>query len=1013
MESVRTDKQLSDDRMSYDHSDRYRLLSDASFEGLVIHERGKIIDANRTFAESLGYDRSEIIGRMATDFAAPEYHDIIMQHILSDSQKPYDAELMRKDGTRFLVEIIGRAVNYQGKKLRVVAIRDVAERKRAEEAKREVEALTKGLIASSYDIAILFHVDGTILELNEAAARSLGQSRKQLLGTNGFDLMPPEVIKHRKEWITKSINTKQPCRFEDNRDGRWFDNCFYPVFDGQGQAITIAVVARDITDKKTAELALRESEEKWRSLVENAPDAITLVDRNGTVLYINRPPTVLTEKDCVGKRYLDLAPPEYREMVQEQIDKVIETGRPTSFVIKYQSDDGAIWFRNRAGSVKCDGTVTAVMIISSNITEQVRTEEALREREETYRQLVEISPDAVTASDLDGHITFVSRHCLALFKIPTPDDALGRLVFEFISPEDHERAAHNMRRIISEGALRNIEYSLVRADGSRFLGEVNATIVRDDQGIPMTFITTIRDITERKVMENQLRESEEKFRNLAEQSPNMIFISMDGRFRYVNTKVEETLGYTKEELYDPGFDILTALAPKSVNLAKENRERHSKGEDVLPSEYTALTRDGRKIELILTTRLIAYEDETAILGVATDITGRKQMERLLQESESRFREIASKIPGVVFQFIVKEDGAFAIPFISDGVTGITGMTPRDVQENPKRALSFLVPEDLAVIMKRLQEKSDTVTDSAVEVRVNRSDGDIRWLRVASSGRALPSGGILRNGVAFDITDQKRAEEQIIHYSEQLEAEVEKRTAQIKELDRQRAEHEKLAATGRMAARIAHEINNPLAGIKNSFRLIKEAVPDNHKYSEYVTRIDKEIDRIAQIVHRVFDLYRPYQNTPQEFSVNECIKDVVALLKASLNDNNLTIALDMPEKPIIASVPSGYLTQVLFNIIQNGIESMPGKGEVTVKLKGDDSYIVIEVVDQGSGIPDEIRDQIFEPFFTTKSNPASGGLGLGLSVSKGMVEAMGGSLGFSSIKNQGTTFCISLPAEDKK
>jgi two-component system sporulation sensor kinase C len=881
MESSRIDKQHSGNRAFYDLSVRYRLLSDASLEGLVIHDKGKIIDTNRTFAESLGYAQSEIIGQMVTRFAAPEYRDIIMNHIFSDSEQPYDAELMRKDGTRFPVEIIGRTVDYQGKKLRVAAIRDITERKRVEQARREVEALTKGLIASSFDIAILFDMDGTILELNDAAARSLGSDRAQLLGTNGYDLMPIDVLKNRMEWIRKSVDSKRPCRFEDSRDGRWFDNCFYPILDEGDNVLFIAVVARDITDKKIAELALRESEEKWRSLVENAPDAITLVDRTGTVLYINRPPTVMDEKECVGKRYLDLAPPEYREMVRERIDHIIETGQPESFLVKYQRDTGPVWFQNRAGAVRRDDEVMAVIIISSNITEQIRTEEALREGEERYRQLVEISPEAVTAADIEGDITFVSKRSLELFGIATPDGAIGKSAFDFIAPEDHSRAAQDIQQTIMGGLLRNIEYTMVRADGSRFLGEMNATVVRDDKGNPLSFISTIRDISERKAMENQLRESEEMFRNLAEQSPNMIYISKGIRFVYVNRQVEKTLGYSKEEFYSPKFDVFRLVTPESIDLAKKNYEKHDKGEDIPPFEYTVVSRKGEKIDLILTSKLISYGGETASLGIATD-----------------------------------------------------------------------------------------------------------------------------------ITERKRAEEQILNYSERLEAEVKKRATRIQELERLRAEQEKLAATGRMAARIAHEINNPLAGIKNSFRLVKEAIPNGHQYHDYVARIDKEIDRIANIVHRVFDIYRPYQDTPRQLSVSDCIKDIVALLEASLEGDRIKIAMELPTKPVFASLPSGYLTQVLFNIIQNGIESMTEKGQVTVRLKVEGSNIAIEVADQGTGISDEIRDQIFEPFFTTKGNNASGGLGLGLSVSKGMVEAMGGSLNFKSINDQGTTFLIILPAENK-
>jgi len=611
--------------------ERFRMLSEASFEALIIHENGIIIDANAVATEALGYEHSELIGQPVTKFAAPEYYETIKNHIFGDYTEPYEVVAVRKDGTRFPVEARGRTIRQGARVLRVSAIRDISDRKQAEAARREIEALTQALIASSLDIAILFEANGTIIDLNETAAKSFGRSRTEVVGTNGFLLVSPEIGASRRSWITKTIEGKKPVRFEDERNGRWFDNCFYPIFDDRGNVVRLAVIARDITPQKRLEVSLRLSEENFRLLV---------------------------------------------------------------------------------------GTL----------------------------------PDAVIVTNLEGTISYVSDRTLELYGYNNAYEMLGKSPFAFLAPGEHEKAAASINRALTEGSVKNVEHRLFRKDGSQFVGELNASLMRDAQANPKSFIATVRD----------------------------------------------------------------------------------------------------------------------------------------------------------------------------------------------------------------------------------------------------------------VTDRKRAEEQIRHYSEQLEAEVERRAARIRELERQRSDSEQLAATGRMAAGIAHEINNPLAGIKNSFRLVKKAVPKDHQYYEYISRIEKEIDRIAVIVHRVFDLYRPDQEAPRQFLLDDSIRHIVGLVESSCEGRGITISVSLPEVPTVVTLPEGYVFQVLFNVIQNAIEATPARGKVAVTLGTVDRSVRIEVADSGMGIPENLRERIFEPFFSTKGRQVSGGLGLGLSVSKGMVQAMGGSLDFDSVVGEGTVFRITLP-----
>ncbi len=255
---------------------------------------------------------------------------------------------------------------------------------------------------------------------------------------------------------------------------------------------------------------------------------------------------------------------------------------------------------------------------------------------------------------------------------------------------------------------------------------------------------------------------------------------------------------------------------------------------------------------------------------------------------------------------------------------------------------------------------------------------------------------------------RRSEEQLRQYNRDLEALLERRTAEIRELERQRMAIERMAANGRMAARIAHEINNPLAGIKNSFSLIEDAIPADHPFAHYVPRIKHEIDRIANIVRQMFDLYRQEQEAPRAFDVVAAVQDVVDLLQLNCRKNSIVIRCDLAHEPVRVFLPRNSLFQVLFNVIQNAIEASPPGGTVTVTMAPSQDRLEFAVSDHGSGIPPEIGNRIFEPFFTTKEGAQDGsGLGLGLSISREMLESMAGTLVFDSTEG-GTTFRITIP-----
>lgn len=222
--------------------------------------------------------------------------------------------------------------------------------------------------------------------------------------------------------------------------------------------------------------------------------------------------------------------------------------------------------------------------------------------------------------------------------------------------------------------------------------------------------------------------------------------------------------------------------------------------------------------------------------------------------------------------------------------------------------------------------------------------------------------------------------------------------------------ERMAVAGRMAATVAHEVNNPLAGIKNAFELVKGDISPTSSHVGLVPLIEAEINRIGRIVRQMLDLHRPDRESPRRFRVADTASEVITLMRSTAKQHGISLVTEMPDDgcPIITAENS--LRQILFNLIKNAIDASPPGGRVLITARRMGlEHVIIEVDDQGSGIPESLHEQIFEPFFSTKSSRDDSGTGLGLSICRSLAQSMGGTIHVHSTRGHGSTFTITLPA----
>jgi PAS domain S-box-containing protein len=274
--------------------EKYRSLVENSIDGIAIVQGPEIRFVNQALLEIFGYQsEDEIVGHTFTDFISPEFRNLMAERARArekreDTPSHYEFKALRKDGTEFDAEIAVSTIGYEGSIARQGIIRDITERKRAEEELRESEETARALLNAPTDVAALIDTRGIILDANEAMAERFSRPVDELVGMYGWDLVPPGLAEPRKAYVDQVIRSGEPRRFEDENKGTWFDNVFYPVFDAQGKVTKVALLARDITERKRAEKALRQERDRAQKYLAIAGVMIVAINSKGEVTLINK-----------------------------------------------------------------------------------------------------------------------------------------------------------------------------------------------------------------------------------------------------------------------------------------------------------------------------------------------------------------------------------------------------------------------------------------------------------------------------------------------------------------------------------------------------------------------------------------------------------------------------------------------------------------------------------------------------------------------------------------------------
>jgi len=527
----------------------------------------------------------------------------------------------------------------------------------------------------------------------------------------------------------------------------------------------------------------------------------------------------------------------------------------------------------------------------------------------------------------------------------------------------------------------------IRRDGdTAFCAAVTLVALRDDRGNLRGYSAVIRDITAARLAEEALRESEKKYRLLVTNMPDVSWVTdSSGVTTYIGENFESITGYTAEQLYANPHEIwFGAVHADDLPLVKQAFDLLFSDGSLFDIEYRYRHRDGRWIWIH--DRACTTYDVDGVryaFGLFGDVTARRQEQDELKRYQ-RLLADAEKVAHI---------GSWSRDLSSNEVTWseetyrILGATASQFDGTLEGAIRWIHPDDqeTARQMSRDVERGETIE---MMLRFIRADGAQRNVRTRAE--------LVRN----QLGQPMRVVGTLKDVTERIEAEERERKLRIQLEDAQR-----LSELGRVAANIAHEVNNVLMAINPQAELVDRAAPGNSNVQAAATRIRSAVSRGRRITEEILRFTHPREPEIVEIDARQWLKNVVEEVR-TLVPQRIRIVLDLPEEAVVIHGDRAQLDQVILNLCSNAQNAIPEDGVMTIRLKSNESpFVDVTIADTGVGISKGILPRIFEPLF---SGTQARGSGLGLAVARQIVTQHGGSINAVSQPGQGSIFTIRLP-----
>jgi PAS domain S-box-containing protein len=629
------------------------------------------------------------------------------------------------------------------------------------------------------------------------------------------------------------------------------------------------------------------------------------------------------------------------------------------------------------------------------LAETTRLYGELQNREAKIRRLVDANIMGIFIWNLEGKIVEANEAFLNMVQYGREELASGRIRWTDLTPAEwRDRDARALTELMKVGTVQPYEKEFFRKNGGRVPVLAGGALFEESGHEGVAFVL---DLSEQKRAEEALRQSEQRWRTAFENSAIGIMMrDREGRFIAANSVFQNMLGYTESELCQLNFMDVTYEEDRKAFLELvgeilEGKRQHYQIEKRYRRKDGALLWVRNNVALVPGTRDVA----PFLFAVVEDITQHKKEESARRYSEEKYRVVVDTANDAV----ITADESGAIQFANPATMRVFGYDPKELIGKP---LTVLMPE----FMRKLHENGFRRYLATGQRHINWQGTELTGLRKngqefpveVSFGELTMNGHRVFTGFIRDTTERKQAEEE---------------RERLRRVQADLAHVNRVSTMGELAASLAHEIRQPISAAMTDARTCSRWLtrdrPDLAEAQTAASRVVNDVARASEIIGRVMSLFKKDSLQHEEVDINELIQEMIALLRGEASRHSILIHSDLSLELAPIKADRVQLQQVLMNLMLNGIEAMKSMntpGKLTIKSQQDDSgQLLISVMDTGVGIPPEKIEQIFNAFFTSKPQ----GTGMGLPISRSIIEAHGGKLWASSNANGGATFEFTLPA----
>ena len=818
---------------------------------------------------------------------------------------------------------------------------------------------------------------------NAAFEEYIGFSKEEIIGKSVCDLSPKYLADKYFEMDQLLLSGRQAIQTYETSvkyaDGTVHDVIFNKAtFINNNKIAGIVGVINDITEHKKFGEVLRESEERYRRLVELSPDLI-FVYSEGKVLFMNRAGAAFfgleSPTEIIGKPFMDFIHPDYKKIVEGRVQMMqSEVDTVSMFEEKYISPNGAIIdLEVTAVTLTLQGK-PSVQVIVRDITQRKRYEEALKSERQRLFSLLDSIPALIYLQAPDYSIHFSNRYFWERFGKPGERSCYGLF-------HGYKQPCKDCPASLVFDTKNPIVYENTESDGRHYQFYVHP--FSDIDGSPLVLIFGI-DITEQKEAENELQAAHQQLIDIIDFLPDATFV-IDGDKKVIawNRALEEMVGVKKEQIIGKGDNAYAIpfygqQVPILVDYVLENESNiteHNydfikrKGNKILAEGFVPSMFNGKGAHVCGTASPLFDRSGNIVGAIETirDITERKRAETSLRLSEERFYWVFNNSP-LPMSIHSHPDSRFL--YVNDSMEKFIGYHREECIGRTVQELNLWAhPEDYAKLRQLFAEQGFVRNQEYIS---RMKSGELRTGLFSTEFMNFENKQCLIN-VITDITERKQYEKEMFR------------------LDR-------LNLIGEMAAGIGHEVRNPMTTVRG-FLQILGSKEECLKYKEYFELMIGELDRANSIITEFLSLAKSKNNEYELININAIVETLLPLIQADAMKDDKFLNIELG-KTLDLSLDEKEMRQLILNLVRNGLEAMPPEGNLTIRTFMDNEYVILSVQDQGKGIEPDVLEKLGTPFFTTKEN----GTGLGLAVCYSIAARHNAKIEIES-NSSGTTFSV--------